>query len=108
MTRTLKPGRVLTWVAAAAALAVPLGMAGTASAARGSSAAPSAGAAAISPPVPHGALRIAGRLRDGSAVRADGLSWRPSPLAPGYTLLSFEVGYAWRACTARSGGQGSH
>jgi hypothetical protein len=108
MTRTLKPGRVLTCVAAAAALAVPLGMAGTAGAARGSSAAPSAGAAAISPPVPHGALRIAGRLRDGSAVRADGLSWRPSPLPPGDTLLSFEVGYAWQACTTRSGGPGSH
>ncbi len=64
--------------------------------------------AAISPPVSHGTLRVAGRLRDGLPVRAAGLSWRPSPLPPGTRLLSFEVGYAWQACTALSGGQGRH
>src|SRR5215831_14495037 len=64
--------------------------------------------AAISPPVSQGTLRVAGRLRDGLPVRAAGLSWRPSPLPPGTTLLSFEVGYAWQACTALSGGQGRH
>jgi hypothetical protein len=64
--------------------------------------------ASISPPVARGTLRMAGRLRDGLPVRAAGLSWRPSPLPPGTTLLSFEVGYAWQACTALSGGQGRH
>jgi Glycoside-hydrolase family GH114 len=107
-TSKVKPGRVLACMAAAAALAVPLGMAGTASSARGSPAAASAGAAAISPPVPRGILRMAGRLRDGSAARAEGLSWRPSQLPSGYKLLSFEVGYTWQACAARSGGSGAH
>ena len=65
-------------------------------------------AAAISPPVSQGTLRVAGRLRDGLPVRAAGLSWRPSPLPPGTRLLSFEVGYAWQACTALSGGKGRH
>jgi hypothetical protein len=64
--------------------------------------------AAISPPVAQGTLRVAGRLRDGLPVRAAGLSWRPSSLPPGTRLLSFEVGYAWQACTALSGGQGRH
>jgi hypothetical protein len=65
-------------------------------------------AAAISPPVSQGTLRVAGLLRDGLPVRAAGLSWRPSPLPPGTRLLSFEVGYAWQACTALSGGKGRH
>ena len=65
-------------------------------------------AAAISPPVSQGTLRVAGPLRDGLPVRAAGLSWRPSPLPPGTRLLSFEVGYAWQACTALSGGRGRH
>jgi len=64
--------------------------------------------AAISPPVSQGTLRVAGRPRDGLPVRAAGLSWRPSPLPPGARLLSFEVGYVWQACTARSGGAGRH
>src|SRR5215468_4689604 len=50
----------------------------------------------------------AGLLRDGSPLRAAGLSWRPSQLPPGDKLLSFEVGYVWRACSARSGGRGRH
>ena len=108
MTRKVTPWRALACMAAAATLAVPLGMASTASAAPGSPAAPSAGAAAISPPVPRGTLRTAGRLRDGSAVRADGLSWRPGRLPPGDKLLSFGVGYTWQACAARSGGSGTH
>jgi hypothetical protein len=33
-------------------------------------------------------------------VRAAGLSWRPGRLPAGDRLLSFEVGYAWDACTA--------
>ena len=65
---------------------------------------PAAAPAAISPPVPRGTLRVTGVLRDGSAVQATGLSWRPSRLAPGDRLLSFEVGYKWEACTALSGG----
>jgi hypothetical protein len=46
----------------------------------------------IGPPVPQGALRVAGLPRDGSPVRAAGLSWRRGQLPPGDTLLSFEVG----------------
>jgi len=107
-TRKVTPWRALACMAAAATLAVPLGMAGTASAARGSPAAVSAGAAAIGPPVPRGTLRMAGRLRDGSAVRADGLAWRPGQLPPGDKLLSFGVGYTWQACATRSGGSGTH
>ena len=107
MTRKVTPSRALAYLAAAAALAVPLGMAGTASAARVSPAAPSAGAV-IGPPVPQGTMRVAGLPRDGSPVRAAGLSWRPGQLPPRDTLLSFEVGYAWQACAARSGGQGTH
>ena len=46
----------------------------------------------------HGRLRITGRLRDGGMVAAAGLGWRPGRLPRGDHLLSFEVGYAWRAC----------
>ena len=46
MTRKVAPWRARASLAAAAALAVPLGIAGTASAARASPAAPSAGAVA--------------------------------------------------------------
>jgi len=105
MTRKTAPWRILVCMVSVAALAVPLATAGPASAARGSRAALTA---AISPPVPRGTLRIAGLLRDGSPVRAAGLSWRPSPLPPGDKLLSFAVGYVWRACSARSGGRGRH
>ncbi|HEY1347549.1 MAG TPA: hypothetical protein VGF54_21380, partial [Streptosporangiaceae bacterium] len=106
MTRTTAPWRVPACLVAAAALAVPLMAAAPAAPAHASPAMRPARATAISPPVPHGTLQIAGRPRDGSVVRAAGLSWRPSPLPPGDTLLSFEVGYTWQACAARSGGQG--
>jgi Glycoside-hydrolase family GH114 len=68
---------------------------------------PSAGAAraasaAVQHPVAEGVLDIAGTLRDGDVVSAEGLSWRPGALKPGQTLLSFEVAYRWRSCdTAR-------
>jgi hypothetical protein len=56
---------------------------------------------AIPGPRQRGALRIAGRLRDGSTVRAAGLRWRPGRLPRGDRLLSFEVGYSWSACDSR-------
>ena len=52
-------------------------------------------------PVPSGRLRITGNLRDGAAVAASGLSWRPGRLPAGDRLLSFEVGYSWQACGAK-------
>ena len=60
----------------------------------------SAGLAApgIGAPRRHGRLRITGRLRDGGTVAAAGLGWRPGRLPHGDHLLSFAVGYAWRAC----------
>jgi hypothetical protein len=64
--------------------------------------------ATVSPPAPMGTLRVSGVLRDGSAVQAAGLSWRPARLPRGDRLLSFEVGYVWTACTALSGGLGRH
>jgi Glycoside-hydrolase family GH114 len=108
MTRTTAPWRILACLVSAAALALPLETAAPAGAARGSPAVRPARAAAISPPVSSGTLRIAGLPRDGSPVRATGLSWRPSPLPPGDRLLSFAVAYAWKACAARSGGRGRH
>ena len=59
-------------------------------------------ASRIAPPVASGTLRIRGHLRDGRVVHASGLSWRPGPLRSGQRLLSFEVSYSWRACTARA------
>jgi hypothetical protein len=59
------------------------------------------GAGRPGPPVTTGTLRITGSLRDGGSVTAAGLSWRPGRLPAGERLLSFEVGYAWRACTSR-------
>ena len=108
MTRITAPWRILACLVSAAALALPLETAGPASAASGSPAGHTARAAAISPPVSSGTLRIAGLPRDGSPVRATGLSWRPSPLPPGDRLLSFAVAYVWKACAARSGGRGRH
>src|SRR5438046_1247666 len=70
MTRTIAPWRILACLVSAAALVLPLEAAGPASAASGSPAGHTARAAAISPPVSSGTLRIAGRLRDGSPVRA--------------------------------------
>src|SRR4051794_33170143 len=63
-------------------------------------AAPAHGVAA---PVAVGTLRIAGTARDGAQVRAAGLRWHPGPLRPGQTLLSFQVGYEWRACNPADG-----
>jgi hypothetical protein len=62
-----------------------------------------ASAAGIPAPVAHGSLRVAGELRDGGTVRAEGLHWRPGPLPAGDRLLSFEVAYAWRSCPAWGG-----
>ena len=61
-------------------------------------------AGVIGPPVARGRLRVTGSLRDGGVVRASGLSWRPGPLPRGDRLLTFEVGYAWQACTAPAAG----
>jgi hypothetical protein len=67
------------------------------------SAAPAARAAvvisAIRPPVASGHLTVRGVLRDGAAVRAAGITWKPGRMQRGQRLLSFEVGYRWRACT---------
>ncbi len=51
-------------------------------------------------PLPRhvGRLRITGLLRDGGTVRAAGLTWHPGRLPRGDKLLTFAVGYAWRAC----------
>ena len=56
----------------------------------------------ITPPLASGRLRIAGALSDGGTVSATGLRWRPGRLPAGDRLLSFEVGYAWKACRAGS------
>jgi Glycoside-hydrolase family GH114 len=64
------------------------------------SAAPATAVTVIPAPIAHGRLAIAGHLRDGSMVRASGLSWRPGLLPPGDKLLSFEVAYTWRACAS--------
>ena len=57
----------------------------------------------IPPPVSHGVLRIAGDLADGGTVKAEGLSWAPSHLPPGDSILSFQVAYVWQACASRGG-----
>ena len=53
-------------------------------------------------PVAAGRLRITGALADGGTVTAGGLRWRPGGLPAGDRLLSFQVGYAWKACRAGS------
>ena len=58
----------------------------------------------LPPPVSHGTLRITGDLADGGTVMATGLSWRPSDLPSGDTVLSFQVAYEWQACTSRGRG----
>jgi hypothetical protein len=65
--------------------------------ARAAAAAP---AASIPGPTAHGHLGIAGKLRDGSTVRATGLHWRPGLLPRSDKLLSFAVAYSWRSCAA--------
>jgi hypothetical protein len=61
-----------------------------------------AAAAGIQPPVPAGRLKITGDFRDGGTVTARGLSWRPGRVPTGDRVLSFEVGYSWRACARGS------
>jgi hypothetical protein len=53
--------------------------------------------------VATGRLTIAGAERDGSTVRATGLSWSPGKLPTGDRLLSFEVAYTWSSCTPATG-----
>jgi Glycoside-hydrolase family GH114 len=65
-----------------------------------SAAASTTAVTAIPAPIGHGQLTIAGHPRDGSMVRATGLSWRPGLLPPGDKLLSFEVAYTWHACAS--------
>ena len=62
-----------------------------------------AAAAQLSPPVPHGTLRIAGTPRDGVTVLAAGLRWRPGALPAGDRLLSFAVATTWEACVTPFG-----
>ncbi len=56
--------------------------------------------AGIRPPAARGRLRITGDLRDGGVVRASGALLGPAPLPSGDKLLSFVIGYNWRACAA--------
>ncbi len=58
----------------------------------------------LPPPVSHGFLKITGDLADGGTVRATGLSWHPSHVPSGNTVLSFQVAYEWQACTSRGRG----
>jgi len=101
------PGRKMPLVTAAAAVTIGLIGAGltpgVAAATTRTAGTASARASQIPPPVARGALRIRGQLRDGRVVHASGLSWRPGQLRSGERLLSFEVSYSWRACTARRG-----
>jgi Glycoside-hydrolase family GH114 len=121
------PGRALLLLVSAAAAAVPLAAVGisprpaaastadtTARAqtpgrptaghpAAGSRAiAGRAGAAALARirPTARGRLRIVGDLRDGGVVRASGVRLAPVPLPSNEKMLSFAIGYNWRACAA--------
>ncbi len=76
---------------------VPVGPIALASAAR------TAASPRIPAPVHTGTLRISGAGRDGAAVTAAGLAWRPGRLPRGMRLLSFEVAYTWQSCAP--GGQ---
>jgi hypothetical protein len=90
----LRPRRAAAAAAAVTALAlVPL--------AAGGSPAGAAAGGLIPPPAHQGTLRITGSPRDGGAVTAAGLSWRPGRLPEGQRLLSFAVAYAWQSCRAR-------
>jgi hypothetical protein len=98
---------IIRRLAVIAALSVVPGLAIFAAPAAASAGQPArAGQAAgvIGPPVARGRLRVTGSLRDGGVVRASGLSWRPGPLPRGDRLLTFEVGYAWQACTTPAAG----
>ena len=62
------------------------------------------GAKPIPPPVSAGVLRIAGDMADGGTVKAEGLSWEPTPHLPsGDRFLSFQVAYYWQACAPLGG-----
>jgi hypothetical protein len=98
------PRRAMLLLAAAAAV-VPLAAVNAApqtadASTTAASTTAAAGGGQIRPPVARGHLRISGDVRDGGVVRAEGLSWRPSRLPKADKLLSFEIGYHWRACTA--------
>ena len=111
MTGMTGASRPAAWLALAAALVLALATACTTSKPPVPHHSPTTAPtypATISPPVPRGTLRVTGVLRDGMPVRAAGLSWLPPRVLRGDKLLSFGVGYAWQACTAPSGGQGSH
>ncbi len=92
------------WTAgfAAASLAVSIAAitaAAPVAGAASSATAPAHTARSIPRPRHDGRLRITGSLRDGGTVAAAGLTWRPGKLPRGDKLLSFAVGYSWRACT---------
>jgi hypothetical protein len=102
----------MTMALAAAAAALTAGMLTPAS--RAAPAVPAAAAvpaaraapgaaAGIPAPVPAGALRISGALRDGATVTAAGLSWHVPRLPRGMSLLSFEVAYTWQSCAPGGG-----
>jgi Glycoside-hydrolase family GH114 len=86
------------WLAFAA-LALPIAMTTSGAAASAAEQAGAGTASRIQAPVASGMLAITGTLRDGTTVAASGLSWRPGRLPAGDKLLSFEVGYAWQACS---------
>jgi hypothetical protein len=95
----VRPGRLAC--AAAATAALTLGPPGAVTPAAASRTAPAQGAAAaprIPPSAHRGALRISGQFRDGAAVAATGLAWRPPRLPRGMTLLSFEIAHTWQSC----------
>jgi hypothetical protein len=100
-----RPG--LTALTGATVIALALGVIAAAPPAATAAAVATAAAAragrAIPAPRPGGALRVTGRLRDGATVTAAGLTWRPGRLPRGDRLVSFEVGYYWRACDAAGG-----
>jgi hypothetical protein len=97
-------GRRIPLLAAAAAVALALGLDAAGAAPAGATAPLAAGARAgqIAAPISRGTLRITGSLRDGGIVHASGLRWRPGALASGQKLLSFEVSYRWRDCAGRN------
>jgi hypothetical protein len=91
------PGPALRTSTAIAALASAAGLIGVPAGTAVATVRPTA-AKAVQPPQRSGALRIAGLARDGSVVRAAGLTWRPGHLPKGDRLLSFGVAYSWQSC----------
>ena len=114
MTRTVKPGRVLACMAPAAALAVPLGMAGHRQRRRSGSPSHAVRRAGRDQPAGPPGHAAGGRpARDGLPVRAAGLSWRPvAAAARGHSCSASRSvtcgrrarpGPVARACTALTG-----